>query len=67
LAEDGKKLPLLGEDDHTADVNYIKEFVLDNDKKLGEKYGLGWAEAFHYIGPAPSKINDYIQKNVIPK
>jgi LmbE family N-acetylglucosaminyl deacetylase len=67
LAEDGKKLPILGEDDHTANVNYIKEFVLDNDKKLGEKYGLGWAEAFHYIGPAPSKIDDYIQKNAIPK
>jgi LmbE family N-acetylglucosaminyl deacetylase len=67
LAEDGKKLPILGEDDHTANVNYIKEFVLDNDKKLGEKYGLSWAEAFHYIGPATSKTDDYIQKNAIPR
>ena len=66
LAEEGKKLPILGSDDHTANVNYIKEFVLDSDKKLGEKYGLDWAEAFHYIGPAPSKVSDYIQKKSVP-
>jgi LmbE family N-acetylglucosaminyl deacetylase len=65
LAEEGKKLPVLGNDDRTANINYIKEFVLDSDKKLGEKYGLDWAEAFHYIGPAPSRINEYIQKNAV--
>jgi LmbE family N-acetylglucosaminyl deacetylase len=65
LAEEGKKLPVLGNDDRTANINYIKEFVLDSDKKLGEKYGLDWAEAYHYIGPAPSRINEYIQKNAV--
>ena len=40
LAEGEKKLPLLGNDDSTANANYIKEFVLDGDKKTGEHYGL---------------------------
>jgi len=66
LGEEGKKLPILGNDDNTANVNYIKEFVLDSDKKLGEKYGLAWAEGFHYIGPVPSRINEYVLKNAIP-
>ncbi len=77
LAGEGKKLPLLGDDDKTANLNYVKEFVLDidseylrgipSDKKIGEKYGLAWAESYHYIGPTSSAINGYIQKNAIPK
>jgi len=65
LADQGKKLPLLGNDDKTANYNYIKEFVLDLDKKTGQKYGLEWAEAYHYIGPAPSPIDEYIKKNAV--
>ncbi len=65
LADQGKKLPILGNDDHTANYNYIKEFVLDLDKKTGQKYGLEWAEAYHYIGPAPSPLDEYIKKNAI--
>jgi LmbE family N-acetylglucosaminyl deacetylase len=75
LAEKGKRLPLLGNDDNTANFNYIKEFVMDtdsgywrgipSDKKTGEKFGLEWAECFHYIGPASSRIDDYIQSNAV--
>ena len=65
LAKEGKKLTILGDDDQTANINYIKEFVLDHDKINGEKYGLDWAECFHYIGPTPSKLNEYIQKNSV--
>jgi LmbE family N-acetylglucosaminyl deacetylase len=65
LAKEGKKLAVLGDDDQTANFNYIKEFVLDHDKINGEKYGLDWAECFHYIGPTPSKLNEYIQKNSV--
>lgn len=65
LAEEGKKLAILGDDDQTANFNYIKEFVLDHDKINGEKYGLDWAECFHYIGPTPSKLNDYIEENSV--
>jgi LmbE family N-acetylglucosaminyl deacetylase len=75
LADTGKKLPLLGNDDYTANFNYIKEIALDldseilrgvpSDRKTGEKYGLEWAECFHYVGPVPAKIDDYIQNNAV--
>ena len=65
LAKEGKKLEILGNDDETANFNYVKEFVLDHDKINGEKYGLDWAECFHYIGPSPSKLNDYLRENSI--
>jgi LmbE family N-acetylglucosaminyl deacetylase len=77
LANSGKKLPILGNDDEAANFNYIKEFALDidsqnmrgvpSDKKVGEKYGLAWAERFHYIGPAVSLIDSYIEKNAVSK
>ncbi len=66
LAAEGKKLPLLGNDDKTANYNYIKEFVLESDRINGAKYGLEWAECFHYIGPKPSKLDMYIKKNAVP-
>ncbi len=75
LAEKGQKLPMLGDDDETADFNYIRNFVFDldseywrgipSDKSTGEKFGLEWAESFHYIGPRESRITDYITKNVV--
>src|ERR1700724_432854 len=40
LAKQGKKLALLGDDDRTADRNYIKEFVLASNRALGQKYGV---------------------------
>jgi LmbE family N-acetylglucosaminyl deacetylase len=73
LAAEGKSLSLLGNDDATANFNYVKHFVLDidsehlrgvpSDKEIGKRYGLEWAEQFHYIGPIVSKIPDYIKKN----
>ncbi|HUX97154.1 MAG TPA: PIG-L family deacetylase [Bacteroidales bacterium] len=65
MAADGKKLPILGNDDRTANFNYIKEFVLEPDRINGAKYGLEWAECFHYIGPPTSSLDNYIQKNAI--
>jgi len=65
LASEGKKLPILGNDDKTANFNYIREFVLEPDRLNGAKYGLEWAECFHYIGPAPSNLDKYIQKNAV--
>jgi LmbE family N-acetylglucosaminyl deacetylase len=73
LAEQGKYLPLLGQNDNEANRNYIKHFVLDmdsqylrgvpSDRQIGEAYQLGWAERFHYIGPEPSVLPDYLEKN----
>jgi LmbE family N-acetylglucosaminyl deacetylase len=65
LAKEGKKLEILGNDDQTANFNYVKEFLLDHDKINGKKYGLDWAECFHYIGPSPSKLNEYIRNNAV--
>lgn len=75
LASRGKKLPILGETDETANFNYVKHFVLDKDSKalrgtpsdreIGEKYGLEWAEAYHYIGNPVSTLADYIEKNAV--
>src|SRR6516225_5371139 len=49
LAKTGKKLALLGDDDATADRNYIKEFILARRRALGQQHGVQYAEAFHYI------------------
>jgi LmbE family N-acetylglucosaminyl deacetylase len=73
LARQGKKLPLLGDDDQTADRNYIREFVLAADRELGLRYGVEYAEAFHYIGPAAaaiggteSRVDDYVKQHSVP-
>jgi len=70
LAKRNLKLPLLGDDDTTADRNYIKEFVLARNRELGRQYGVEYAEAFHYIGPGStgrgSRVEEYIKKNAVP-
>jgi len=80
LAKEGKKLPMLEGDDYKANFNYAKEFVFTHEKKLGEKYGLGWAEGYHYMNEIPfdnytqkgtkpvnPAVEDYIKKNALPK
>ncbi len=66
LAQKGKKLPLLGDDDRTADRNYIREFLLSRNRELGKQYGVEYAEAFHYIGPGNSRVGDYIKQHAVP-
>jgi LmbE family N-acetylglucosaminyl deacetylase len=70
LAKRNLKLPLLGDDDATADRNYIKEFVLARNRELGRRYGVEYAEAFHYIGPGStgggSRVEEYIKQNAVP-
>lgn len=76
LAEQGLKLPILGDDDETADYNYIKHFVLDtdseakrltpSDREVGRPFGLEWAERYYYRGPIPSTIDDYVSENAVP-
>jgi len=67
LAKKNQQLPLLGGDDSTADRNYIKEFVLAGDRELGRKYGVEYAEAFHYIGPPRDPVDDYIRQHTEPR
>src|SRR6266436_2480041 len=66
LAKQNRRLPLLGPDDATADRNYIKEFVLEHDRELGKKYGVEYAEAYHYIGPGTERVEEYIRQHAAP-
>ena len=67
LAKKGQRLPLLGDDDVTADRNYIKEFILERRRVLGQKHGVEYAEAFHHIGGSRrSAVEEYIKKNAVP-
>ncbi|HLN01723.1 MAG TPA: PIG-L family deacetylase [Bryobacteraceae bacterium] len=64
LAKKNERLPLLGDNGTAADRNYIKEFVLHGDRELGKKYGVEYAEAFHYIGPPQSREAEYIREHL---
>ncbi len=68
LANRGLRLPLLGSDDETADRKFIEHFMLARSRELGKKYGVAYAEAFHYVGgPAkPSAVEEYIKQHAVP-
>ena len=67
LAEKGLKLPVLGDDDVTADRAYIREFLMGRRQDRGRQYGLQYAEAFHYIGPRTySRVDEYVKQNAVP-
>lgn len=76
LASEGKRLPILGDDEASANREYVKHIVLDydskaqrgvpSDRELGRKYGLEWAEPFHYIGRPESRLDQYIAENQKP-
>jgi LmbE family N-acetylglucosaminyl deacetylase len=68
LAKQGKKLPLLGDDDVTADRNYIREFILARRRALGQKHGVAYAEAYHHIGGGTGRsvADQYVEKNAVP-
>jgi hypothetical protein len=68
LARQGKRLPLLGNDDETANSQYVKHFLMDDWKLLGERFGLGYAEAFRYIGPQPNyrqNVRKYVDQHAV--
>ncbi len=67
LAARGQKLALLGDDDRTANREYIRQFVLAPNREAGKKYGLEYAELFHYIGPQTDPAEDFVRKNARPK
>jgi LmbE family N-acetylglucosaminyl deacetylase len=74
LAKKGQRLPVLGDgDDVSADRNYIKEFGMRRSRELGARYGVEYAEAFHYL-PAGSAgagtdltVEDYVKQHAVPK
>lgn len=73
LQAEGKRLAILGDNDRSANFNYAKHFVFDrasrqlrgvpSDREIGQRYGLEWAEQFHYIGRADDALGAYIDEN----
>ena len=43
------------------------EFVLKADREMGKKYGVEYAEAFHYIGPETSAVDAYVKQHAVPR
>jgi LmbE family N-acetylglucosaminyl deacetylase len=68
LAKQGRRLPLLGSDDRTANREYVRHFLLDDYREYGKQYNLQWAERFYYVDerpPARSKVDEYVEKNAV--
>ena len=68
LAKEGKRLPVLGDDDHTANREYIRQFLLEDYREYGRRHGLQYAERFFYVDhrpPARTKVDDYVSKNAV--
>jgi len=68
LSSERKRLPLLGNDDRSADRAYIREFLLEREREYGKPYNLAFAERFYYIDqrrPERSKVDEYVEKNAI--
>jgi len=70
LAREGKRLPMLGDDDRTADREYVRQFLVSEYRTLGEKYACAYAEPFYYLDHRVSQtqtaVDDYIKKNAVP-
>ncbi len=67
MEREGRTLPLLGANDTEANRNYIREFVLRRDREIAQRYGLRWAEQYHYIGTAGDRVEKYLKENARPK
>ena len=70
LAAEGRRLPILGKDDRTADREYVRHFLLDGYRKLGAEHGLKYAEAFHYLDQrareGAAELEKYLRENAVP-
>ena len=65
LRAKGMRLAVLGNDERTANREYIREFVLARDRETGSKYGLKYAEAYHYIGAPADTVEEFVRKNAV--
>jgi LmbE family N-acetylglucosaminyl deacetylase len=66
LASRGLRLPVLGNDDSTANREFIRTFLLKENAELGQKHGLKYAEQFRYIQPPPDDVGDYVKQYAVP-
>jgi len=69
LSHRGKRLPLLGDDDRSADRAYARQFLLEDDREYGKPHHLQYAERFYYADQrrsSRSNADEYIEKNAVP-
>jgi hypothetical protein len=65
LVERKLRVPTLSGADSAAIDEFTKMAVELKDRPAGQKYGLDYAEAFHYIGPDRS-MDEYIAQHAVP-
>jgi len=65
LASRGLRLPVLGNDDTTANREYIRTFLLKENADLGAKHGLQYAEQFRYIQPPQDPVGEYVKQHAV--
>ena len=65
LVERKLRVPALSGDGNAAIEEYTKVALETSDRATGRKFGLEYAEAFHYIGPDRS-MDDYIAGHAVP-
>lgn len=69
LAKQGRRLPLLGQDDRTADREYIRQFLLEQYREYGRPHGLPFAERFYYVDrshTSRSNVEEYVDRHALP-
>jgi LmbE family N-acetylglucosaminyl deacetylase len=66
LSQQGRRLPILGDDDETANRGYAKHIALRRDRIRGMRHGLEYAELFHYSPADDSYEEDYVRENAVP-
>ena len=65
LVERKQRVPALSAADGDAIAEFTKVALETKDRATGQKFGLDYAEAFHYIGPDRS-LDDYIARHAVP-
>src|SRR3954452_613202 len=68
LAKEGRRLPLLGDDDRTADRAYVRQFLLEDFRSYSRGHDFEYAERFEYTGPLPevsATVDEYVDKNAV--
>ena len=65
LLERKLHVPALSAADKDAINEFTKVALETKDRATGQKFGLDYAEAFHYIGPDRS-MDDYIARHTVP-
>jgi LmbE family N-acetylglucosaminyl deacetylase len=65
LAEQGRRLAILGDDDDSANRAYAKHIAFRRDRLRGMQHGLEYAELFHYSPADDDYEAEYVRDNAV--